>query len=232
MRNMTGWTSPVYAFFEPKPWIIDINSQCAHEFKCSAHGCKATVHQFLDTQDTQSTSNMCKHVKSCRGWGPTVLSAADDAKDANEVHTKIIKIFRKGKGKVIYSNQQHTKQETCLQPSSIVEDHGFQCLMKTGHPKHYILSHATISCNVHLVFACTHSRIAKMLQEYDGRLNFTTNGWTSPNHCVLITFSVHLEHKGQAVSMPLDIIEVPWVRTYLVLGCMVVDPSSLVTHQA
>ncbi|KAI6030226.1 hypothetical protein EDC04DRAFT_2572375, partial [Pisolithus marmoratus] len=60
-----GWTSPVYAFFKPKPQIVNINGWCAHKFKCSAHGCKATVCQFLDTQDAWSTGNMHKHVKSC-----------------------------------------------------------------------------------------------------------------------------------------------------------------------
>ena len=52
-------------------------------------------------------------MKSCRHWESEVLSAADRAKDANEVRTKIVKRFmqegtitsafeRKGKGKVTY----------------------------------------------------------------------------------------------------------------------------------
>ena len=56
---------------------------------------------------------MCKHVKSC--WGPDVLAAADDSKDATEVCTKIVKSVlcngsiivafeRKAKGKVTYSH--------------------------------------------------------------------------------------------------------------------------------
>ena len=120
---MKEWNSPVYAFFNPKPQIVHINGRHAHDFKCAGSGCKVTVCRFLDTQDAQLTSNLRKHVKSCWRWGSEVLSAADCAKDANEVHTKIVKKFmqegtitlafeRKGKGKVTYSNRQHTRHET------------------------------------------------------------------------------------------------------------------------
>jgi hypothetical protein len=120
---MNDWTSPVYAFFERKPCIVNINGRRAHDFKCSARGCKAKIRRYLDKKDARSTGNMRKHVKSCSGWGSNVLSAADDAKDANEVRTKVVKTFardgtittafeRKGKGKVTYSNRQHTRLET------------------------------------------------------------------------------------------------------------------------
>ena len=48
-------------------------------------------------------------------------------------------------------------------------------------------------------------------QEYDGKLNFTTDTWTAPNHRSFITFWVHLEHKGTPLVMPLDIQELPRV---------------------
>ncbi|KAI6004779.1 hypothetical protein EDD15DRAFT_2155499 [Pisolithus albus] len=114
------WVSPVYAFFGSMPVIKEIDGRQVHEFKCSARGCKVKIRRYLDTKDARSTSNMQKHVKSC--WGGDVLSAADNAKDANEVQTKIVgsilrngsitAIFeRKGKGKVTYSHQQHTQSE-------------------------------------------------------------------------------------------------------------------------
>jgi len=109
--QIKDWNSPVYAFFELQPWIVIIDGWCVHKFKCCARGCKHTVRQFLDKGDTRSTSNMHKHVKSC--WGPDVLAAADGAKDATEVCTKIVKSVlrdgsitvafeRKAKGKVTY----------------------------------------------------------------------------------------------------------------------------------
>ena len=93
----------------------------ADKFKCTAHGCKATVRHYLDTKDAGSTGNLRRHAKSC--WGTNVVSAADDAKNADEVHTKfcvgllrdrsITTAFeRKGKGNVTYSHCPHTCQET------------------------------------------------------------------------------------------------------------------------
>ncbi|KAF8547965.1 hypothetical protein OG21DRAFT_1489775 [Imleria badia] len=73
------WTSPVYAFFDLEP---------AHEFKCSAQGCKVKIQQYLDTKDARSTGNMRKHVKAC--WGSEALNAADDAKDASDMWHKIV----------------------------------------------------------------------------------------------------------------------------------------------
>jgi hypothetical protein len=60
-------------------------------------------------------------IKLC--WSDVVLQAADDAKDASEVRTKIVpgilqdgsitaSFERKGKGKMTYSNRQHTCDET------------------------------------------------------------------------------------------------------------------------
>ncbi|KAG0691654.1 hypothetical protein DFH29DRAFT_883977 [Suillus ampliporus] len=43
-RLMKDWISPVYTFFNPKPRIVIIKGQCAHEFKCFGKSCKATVH--------------------------------------------------------------------------------------------------------------------------------------------------------------------------------------------
>ena len=112
-----------------------------------------------------------------------------------------------------------------LRPFVIVKDRGFQCLMKTGRPEYYIPSNLTVSRDVRLVFARTRVRVAKMLkvlfsplisgraaqgthQEYDGKLSFTTDTWTTPNHRALVAFSVHLQHKGMPLSFPLDVVEV------------------------
>ncbi|KIK76676.1 hypothetical protein PAXRUDRAFT_169129, partial [Paxillus rubicundulus Ve08.2h10] len=221
---MKYWVSPVYAFFDLTPKIVDTGGRRTHEFKCSAWGCKVTVWRYLDKKDVKLMSNMCKHVKGC--WGDEVLNAADDAKDADKVWSKIVGgILRngsitamfewKGKGKVTYSHRQHTQAETNLRPFEIVKDLGFQHLMKTGRPEYYLLHPTTISCDMRLVFARTRQRIAKMLRGYEGKISFTTNAWTSLNHKAFVAFSVHLEHNGMPLSMPLDIIEVVKVKDYL-----------------
>ncbi|KAG2091017.1 uncharacterized protein F5147DRAFT_748161 [Suillus discolor] len=170
---MKEWVSPVYAFFDPTPHITEVGGRCAHEFKCRAKGCKATIRRFLDKKDARSTGNMHKHVKSC--WVEDTLNAADNAKDANEVRTKIVGGILKN-GSIMAS---------------------FECKGK-GKPEYYIPSPSTISRDVRL--------------EYDGKINFTTDAWSSPNHRAFVAFSVHLEHNGIPLSLPLNIIEVAKVR--------------------
>ncbi|KAG1841471.1 hypothetical protein C8R48DRAFT_563096, partial [Suillus tomentosus] len=208
-RLMTEWNSPVYAFFDPTLHIVEIADHRVHEFKCQARGCKVKVRWFLDKGDARSTGNMRKHVCLC--WEDEVLKAADSANDANEVRHKIIgSILRngsitasfewKGKGKIMYSHRQHTM------------DCAFQSLMKTGRPEYYIPSPSTVSRDVRLVFARTRKQVARMLREYKGKINFTTDGWTSPNHHALVAFSAHFEYKGEPLSILLDVIEVAKVK--------------------
>ncbi|KIJ16143.1 hypothetical protein PAXINDRAFT_75985, partial [Paxillus involutus ATCC 200175] len=219
-KMLKDCNSPVYAFFEPTPTIEDVGGWRLHIFKCCARGCKATVRRYLDTTDAQSTGNMQKHAKKC--WGGEVLKAADSAKSATEVRENIVGSIlctgsimwafeRKGQGKVTYSHRQHTRAEISL--------------MKTGRPEYYIPSDLTVSCDVRLVFARTRVRVAKMLKEYDSKLNFTTDAWTALNHHALIAFSVHLGHKGAPLSFPLDVIEVDKViGTYLGASSSLTNP--------
>ena len=108
----------------------------------------------------------------------------------------------------------------------IVEDPGFHRLMKTGRPQYKIPSRRTVARDVHVVFRKVKERIAKMLQvnnlitiqsnnnltsmlkDYDGRLSFATDAWTSPNQRAFVAVTVHFEHKGEPISMLLDIVEV------------------------
>ncbi|KAG2029152.1 hypothetical protein BDR03DRAFT_936878 [Suillus americanus] len=225
---MNDWNSPVYVFFDPVPQIIKIDGRRAHDFKCQAMRCKTKVRWYLDKGDAHSTGNMQKHVRSC--WGDEVLKAADQAKNTNEVRQKIVGNFL-GKGKVTYSHHQHTRVETraelvhwvseSLHPFNIVKDHAFQSLMKTRRPEYYIPSPSTISRDVRQVFVRTQQRVATMLQvKYDGKINFTTDGWSSPNHRTLVAFLAHFEHEGEPLSIPLDVVEVRKVNTYLSSICM------------
>jgi len=49
-------------------------------------------------------------------------------------------------------------------PFQIVNDRGFQSLMKTGHPGYHIPSAETVSRDVRQVFVQARKRIAKMLK--------------------------------------------------------------------
>jgi hypothetical protein len=45
-------------------------------------------------------------------------------------------------------------------------------------------------------------------QEYDGRLNFATDAWSSPNNRAFVAQTVHFEQNGIPTSFLLDIVEV------------------------
>ena len=49
-------------------------------------------------------------------------------------------------------------------PFDIVNDNGFQCLMKTGRPDYYIPNPNTVSCNVWTAFVQVWQRLAEKLQ--------------------------------------------------------------------
>jgi hypothetical protein len=49
-----------------------------------------------------------------------------------------------------------------LRPFKVVQDKGFQMLMKTGRPEYYLPSPSTVARDVQLVFKCTREHIAKM----------------------------------------------------------------------
>ena len=113
-----------------------------------------------------------------------------------------------------------------LRPFNIVNDRGFHALMKTGWPEYFIPSVFTISHDIHLVYTRTRQRITKMLQEYKGRISFTTDAWTSPNHRSFMVFCVHMEHEEKLLTFPLDVMEVAkvgqhcYVLLFGVLTCV------------
>ena len=49
------------------------------------------------------------------------------------------------------------------------------------------------------------------MQEYDGKINFMTDAWTSLNHYAYVALTAHLKVKGEPISIVLDIIEGPKV---------------------
>jgi hypothetical protein len=62
------------------------------------------------------------------------------------------------------------------------------------------------------VFAHTHERIAKILEDYEGDISFATDAWTSPNHYAYVALTAHLQAQGQLLSIILNIVEVPKVH--------------------
>lgn len=98
-------------------------------FECIAKQCRGKgkggrcVNRYLDTSDKKSTGNLRKHAKLC--FGEESVAVADMGKDIDTTRAALLKnpdlltnglltanFERKGKGKVTYSHQQHTKTET------------------------------------------------------------------------------------------------------------------------
>ncbi|THU76473.1 hypothetical protein K435DRAFT_824565 [Dendrothele bispora CBS 962.96] len=199
---MKSWTAPVYAFYDPVPSIEYISGRKCQVFKCSGTACRKEIRRYQDKSDANATKGLRDHVQSCKCWGAAMLEGVkdlkgDDARKAARSYLKdgsITAAFKRlNKGTVTYSHRQHTKMETRAEivrwvaessrPFTIVHDRGFLCLMKTGRPGYYLPHPTTVSRDVKTVFAKTRMRISSWLRNYDGKLNFATDAWTSPNHC-------------------------------------------------
>nr|GAT44897.1 predicted protein [Mycena chlorophos] len=236
-RLSKTWNSAAYAFFKWPPSADVCKGRPAHVFTCARPKCNHQVNRYLDSSDKGSTSNMIRHIKG-KCFGQAAWEAADElsAKEARKnivspllTTGKITTTFqRTGKGKVTFSSIPHThaeiKAETlrwCAEnnrPFSIVEDNRYRNLQKTGRPHYYIPSATTVSRDTKRVFARSRKRIAKMLQEYDGNLNFIVDCWTSPNHKPIFGICVTLQLNGESLTLVLDVIEVAKSHTGLTLA--------------
>ncbi|PBK86090.1 hypothetical protein ARMGADRAFT_870890, partial [Armillaria gallica] len=215
------WSSPMYAFYAPVP-KVDYRDGCrCHVFGCMSQSnetpCGHRIAHYLDTKDAQSMSNLRKHAQKC--WGEDAVEEADEAGNvgaawsllkgagSDKQNGSITAHFAcQGKGRVTYSNRQHTKVKAQL--FAIVRDCGYKCLMKTSWPSCYIPSPSTVARDVKTIFEHTCQCILDMLQSHDRELHFATDAWTLPNHHPYVVVTVHFEENGKPISLLLDIVEV------------------------
>ncbi|KAJ7781894.1 hypothetical protein DFH07DRAFT_728889, partial [Mycena maculata] len=152
--------------------------------------------------DRSSTSNLKKHVKQC--WGSDVIEARIKgvAADANRDGSIFAAFARSGQRPVNVSHRTHTQPE-------------FRCdLLTAGRPELKVPSRSTVARDLKAVYEWSADRVKKLLTEYDGRLSFATDAWTSPNHRAFVAWTIHLQHKGEPLVFLLDIFEVPEVRLH------------------
>ncbi|KAH8073020.1 hypothetical protein BXZ70DRAFT_858951, partial [Cristinia sonorae] len=223
-RISKEWTANVYACFKPEVIAQESNDgRRFHRFTCAGTSCNAQITRYLDTGDASSTSNLRKHVKGCKSWGDEVLKSIDAMKDISQSREALaaysrngditVAFKRAGKGKVTFSARQHTRSQTRMRPFDIVADRAFLSLMKTGRPEYWVPSPTTVARDVREVFARTRHRVGDLLNSVEGRLNFSSDGWTSPNHISYMGLLVHFEHEGQAITLPLDLVEAGFSHT-------------------
>ncbi|KAF8233114.1 hypothetical protein L208DRAFT_1268608, partial [Tricholoma matsutake] len=54
-------------------------------------------------------------------------------------------------------------------------------------------------------------------QNYEGKLSFATDAWTSPNHKAYVAVMVHFKQDGAPISMLLDLVQVAKSHTGITL---------------
>ncbi|KAI6102132.1 hypothetical protein F5141DRAFT_992485, partial [Pisolithus sp. B1] len=204
------WNSPVYGFFAPEPSIKYVGGHCSHIFQCTAKGCGKGVHQFLDKADAHSTGNMQKHVKLC--WGEDVLHEIMEAKNAHVAH-EAVKHYKKN-GSISFEQKNKnilTSSIPNCRHNTNIQNRVEICLMKTGRPDYYIPDATTISWSTHSLQQVQQKLAEKLqrnLKTYEGKLNFATDAWTSPNHRSFVVITVHLEENGKLQNFPLNVVKV------------------------
>ena len=68
-------------------------------------------------------------------------------------------------------------------------------------------------------------------QEYNGKLHFGMDVWTSPNHKAIVAFLVYLANNGRLLSMVLDIVEVARVSSIGINSHLTLISKWLVSHR-
>ncbi|KAJ7902586.1 hypothetical protein B0H14DRAFT_2329133, partial [Mycena olivaceomarginata] len=228
------WTSPVYSFFKDNvETLADAHDGRKYQvFKCNTPGgCKSKSGMKVNGDphsDRSSTSNLKKHAKQC--WGSTVVDACIKgvAADASRDGSIFMAFARSGQHPVNVSHCTHTPNlnsgVACIvcwiteanRPLNIVADRQLQDLLIAGRPELTVPSRSTAARDLKAVYERSAHRIKKLLTEYDGRLSFATDAWTSPNHRAFVAWMVHLQHWGEPLVFLLDMFEVPEVGLHLI----------------
>jgi hypothetical protein len=220
------WRSPIYSFFKDNVSIRYENGRRYHFFQCGARICKnplGGVRRFLDKKDRTSTANLQYHAVKC--WGEDAVNSATERSQPQENPSGSIfaSFARQGQQPAHVSHRSHTTVKARAhivkwvtesnRPSEIIGDRELRELLTAGRPKLELPSSTTIRRDIKASFARCRDRIATLLRDHPGRLNFATDTWTSPNHRAICAWTVHLEHDGQPLSFLLDVVEVPESHT-------------------
>ncbi|KAJ7715100.1 hypothetical protein B0H14DRAFT_2413324, partial [Mycena olivaceomarginata] len=150
--------------------------------------------------DRSSTLNLKKHAEGC--WGKDVVkSRLAGTTTAGPQDGNIFSSFaRTGQRPVKVTHRTHTQPEE---------------LLLAGRPELTVPSRRTIGHDLNAAFNRCSQRIVHMLENYNGRVSFATDAWTSPNHRAFVAWTAHLQHEGQPLVFLLDIFEVPEVRIHI-----------------
>ncbi|KAJ7366195.1 hypothetical protein DFH08DRAFT_679049 [Mycena albidolilacea] len=220
--------SGVYQFFKPPKLDRDDNGREYQFFKCFApQGCKhkgkgttrfQTNKNGSKATDRSSTSNLVKHAKKC--WGADVVEARMRGVEAQGRDGDIFTAFARASDRPVQpSDWMLTEAELrCVRqvspnhrPLNLVEDQEFRLIFGAGRPEFRLPGCHAVSRDLNAAYGQARAHVEALLTGYNGRLSFSTDTWTSPNHCTFVAWFVHLQHEGELLAFPLDIYEVPEV---------------------
>ncbi|PBK85213.1 hypothetical protein ARMGADRAFT_1036506 [Armillaria gallica] len=164
------WKAAIYAFFTPLPDI-----------------------KFCGTLIQLMPAPLVLYDDTFTSVGETMFSIIDKELSKHKPKNRsIVSMLKRFGSKIIsYSIWPHTKMEVRSHPFNLFANHGFKCLMKMGHPEHYIPHPMTVSHDMKTIFAKTCNQISKYLRMLDGLLSFATDAWMSPNHCAYVALIAH-----------------------------------------
>ncbi|KAF8135963.1 hypothetical protein K438DRAFT_1639594, partial [Mycena galopus ATCC 62051] len=151
--------------------------------------------------DRSPTSNLKKHAVKC--WGKDVVAGRLKGADPKQRDGNIFAAFsRADQRPKRAAHRVHTEAEEIL---------------SAGRPELNIPGRHTLARDLSAAYERSRAHVQSLLEENPGRLSFTTDAWTSPNHRAFVAWTVHLVNDGELLSFPLDIYEVPEVSTALIL---------------
>ncbi|KAJ6486569.1 hypothetical protein DFH09DRAFT_948816, partial [Mycena vulgaris] len=216
------WTASVYQFFKPPALRFDADESDRPYtwFACNAPHCKAStgIRRYMDKSDATATKNLKRHAIKC--FGEAVVEAVSSAKAAPADQSLHAAWAQQSSSKPAPKKPftVATLRATLVRwftesnrPMYAAKDRKFHEIVINGRPGIEVPSQTTIARDIKTSFELGEAHISKILNEYPGKLSFTNDAWTSPNHRAFVAWTVHLQHDGKPLSFLLDIFEVPTV---------------------
>ncbi|KAJ7576301.1 hypothetical protein C8J56DRAFT_762794, partial [Mycena floridula] len=207
------WAAPIYQFFKEPVLRFNDDGCPYHWFACDSKTCKSSglhgVKCYADKSDSSGTKNLKWHATSC--FGTAMVEAAEKAK-VRPVDGSITAAFG-WQSSMPAPNKPFTISTICNRPVHLVTDRKFVEITVNGRPGLDMPSQSTIARDIKTAFDHSLFTVSARLKKYPGKLSFTTDAWTSPNHRAFVAWTVHLQHESQPLDFLLDVFEVPSSHT-------------------
>ncbi|KAJ7598014.1 hypothetical protein C8J56DRAFT_772457 [Mycena floridula] len=196
------WTSAIYGFFN-EPTLRFNGEHPYHWFLCASKTC---TRRYLDTSDATSTGNLTQHACSC--FGKDVVNAAKSGAKVKHTDGSIIGAWARQASKP-GPKKPLTVASFCNRPMHAAKDRKLKELLLDRQPGLTMPSQTTIAQDIKTSFERSVETVTKLLNDHRGKISFTTDAWTSPNHCAFVAWTAHFQHEGNPVAFLIDIYEVP-----------------------